>query len=137
MAKELESQMTAEYRADVRTVWAVVTDNSDSSWRSDLDRIECADALHFTEYTQKGEATHFAITAKEDCKLYAFDLENPLLTGKWTGEFVPLPDGGTRIIFTERVKIRNPIVALAARMTGMLRKMQDAYAADLRRRLGE
>ena len=137
MAAELESRMTAEYRADVRTVWAVVTDNDDSTWRSDLDRIECEDDLHFTEYTKKGEATRFTITAKEDCALYAFDLENGFLSGKWTGEFAALPEGGTRIVFTERVKLRNPIVALVARMTGMLRKMQDTYAADLRRRLGE
>lgn len=131
------SVMTAEYRADVQTVWDVVTDNVNFGWRGDISRIEITDANHFVEHTSKGEATRFTITQKEACRLYAFRLENSLLTGDWTGEFTALPNGGTRIVFTERVRIKNPVVSMAARLTRQLRRMQDAYAAALRSRLGE
>ena len=65
----------------VSALWRVVTDNTDSGWRSDLSRIEVLDERRFVEYTTKGYPTHFTVTAFEPCKHYAFDMENGNMKG--------------------------------------------------------
>ena len=35
-----KSSITAQFDSDIKKVWDVVTNNGDSSWRSDLSHIE-------------------------------------------------------------------------------------------------
>ena len=117
------SRITAFLPCDAEAVWAVVTDLSDTGWRSDLLATEMLPDGRFVERARGGVATVFTVTACEPCRRWAFDLENRNLTGRWTGLFEP-EKGGVRLTFTERVTLRR-------------RWQQRAYLEDLRRRLTE
>ncbi len=132
------SQITAEFKADPKTVWDIVSDNGDYTWRSDLSEIIVSpDGSSFTEVTVKGEETHFTITKKEPYSRYEFDMENKMLRGHWEGVFTEMENGGTKITFREEVHVKNPAIELLSRFVFSLKKVQEAYIADLRRKLGE
>ncbi|MDE7156677.1 MAG: polyketide cyclase [Lachnospiraceae bacterium] len=123
------STITAQFHCDNKTVWDIVTDNRNYIWRSDLSKIEVIDENRFDEYTNNGFVTHFCITAKEPYREYCFDMENQNMSGRWSGIFESR-DGGTQIIFTEEVQVKNPIMNLFIK--GYLKKQQAKYIADLR-----
>ncbi|EEG29789.1 hypothetical protein CLOSTMETH_02622 [[Clostridium] methylpentosum DSM 5476] len=77
------STITAEFAAPPAQVWAIVTDQQNTGWRSDLDRVEVVSDTEFVEYTKRGFATHFRITDIEPVKTYAFSMENQNFTGEW------------------------------------------------------
>lgn len=110
----------------------VVTDLTDTAWRSDIARVERTGPGAFVEYTPAGVATRFTVTAQEPCRRWAFRLENSSLRGRWVGEFAP-QGGGTRLRFTEEVQPKRwwmrPFVK------GYLKGQQARYAGDLRRAL--
>ena len=64
--------------------------------------------------------------------LWAFDLENANLTGRWAGTFSP-EGGGTRVTFTEAAAVKKPWMRPFAR--GYLRRQQARYLSDLCRAL--
>lgn len=113
-------------------VWQVVTDLTDTAWRSDIARVERTGPGTFVEYTPAGVATRFTVTAQEPCRRWAFRLENSSLRGRWVGEFSP-QGGGTQLRFTEEVQPKRwwmrPFVK------GYLKGQQARYAGDLRRAL--
>lgn len=127
------STLCAQLPWDVEAVWRAVTDLEDAAWRSDLDRVERLGPGAFVEYAKDGTATRFTVTREEPCRRWEFDLENPNLRGRWTGEFTPC-GGGTQVRFTEAVEPRRwwmrPFVK------GYLKRQQARYLADLRRKLG-
>ena len=115
------SRITAFLPCDVEAVWAVVTDLSDTGWRSDLLATEMLPDGRFVERARGGVATVFTVTACEPC-------------GRWTGLFEP-ERGGVRLTFTERVTLRRRWLAPLAVL--YLRWQQRTYLEDLRRRLTE
>lgn len=123
-------QTTLPYQPE--QVWQVVTDLTDTAWRSDIARVERTGPGAFVEYTPAGVATRFTVTAQEPCRRWAFRLENSSLRGRWVGEFAP-QGGGTRLRFTEEVQPKRwwmgPFVK------GYLKGQQARYAGDLRRAL--
>jgi hypothetical protein len=138
MPKERVSEVIAYFKADVKTVWDVVTNNSDYSWRSDIEKIEIKDnGNEFIEYTPNGNATHFYIVKKNEYSEYAFDIENKMFSGKWTGCFYSTETGGTKIVFTEKILIKNPIIRLLSYVLMDLKKIQEKYVSDLKKKLGE
>ena len=132
MGKEIVSTVTALLPYPPERVWAVVTDLDRWQWRGDLSRLDHAGEDAFTEYDKSGFPTHFTVTARRPASLWAFDLENESLTGRWTGEFSP-EGGGTRVTFTETIAVKKPWMRLFAR--GYLRRQQARYLADLERAL--
>ena len=86
-------------------VWQVVTDLSNTAWRSDLNRVEVLDKTHFVEHTQSGYATSFTVTACEPPHFWAFTIENDNMTGAWEGIF-EAEEGGTRLTCTETVNAK-------------------------------
>ncbi|MCI8339407.1 MAG: polyketide cyclase [Lachnospiraceae bacterium] len=123
------SIVTAQFPCDCKTVWDIVTDNENYSWRRDLSKIEIIDEHQFDEYTRDGFVTHFEITAKEEYREYGFVMENKNMSGRWSGIFESRDDG-TQITFTEEVQVNNPIMNLFVK--GYLKKQQANYIADLR-----
>ena len=85
-------QITLPYPPE--QVWQVVTDLTDTAWRSDIARVERTGPGAFVEYTPAGVATRFTVTAQEPRRRWAFRLENSSLRGRWVGEFA-LQGGGT------------------------------------------
>lgn len=130
------SVLTAEFRSNLETVWNVVTNLSDTAWRSDLDHVEIQkNNSTFTEVSKGGVATRFTITEKEPFKRYAFTMQNRFFTGNWLGTFQSLENGGTKIVFEEKLQMRNPVLRLVSIFMN-LKKMQELYASDLRKKLG-
>jgi hypothetical protein len=132
------STIAATYRSDVKKVWDVVTDNANFTWRSDLSDVQVSeDGKTFVETTKGGYQTTFAITLKEPFSRYEFDMENKNFSGHWVGVFSSTGDNGTRIEFTEDIRIPNPLMELLSYIAMPLKKTQKTYAEDLRKALGE
>lgn len=123
-------QTTLPYPSE--QVWQVVTDLTDTAWRSDIARVERTGPGAFVEYTPAGVATRFTVTAQEPCRRWEFRLENSSLRGRWVGEFAP-QGGGTRLRFTEEVQPKRWWMGPFAK--GYLKGQQARYAGDLRRAL--
>lgn len=131
----IKSNMRKEFSCDKETLWKVITDNSNYSWRSDLSKIEITDDNHFTEYSKNGYPTYFTITSKQKLKEYKFDLENTNIKGKWTGIFKELPDGNIELDFTEEIETDNIIMKLLAKP--YLKNQQKRYFRDLQKEISK
>lgn len=132
MEKTVVSRVSALLPHPPERVWAAVTDLENWQWRSDLRRLDVTGGDTFTEYGRGGSSTRFTVTDCRPASLWAFDLENESLTGRWTGEF-SLEGSGTRVTFTETIAVKKPWMRLFVR--GYLRRQQARYLADLERAL--
>lgn len=132
------SEFKGTFKTDVKTVWNVITNNSDYTWRSDIDHIEVLeDGKTFIEYARGGGKTKFVITKKKEFSRYEFDMENKMFSGNWTGVFSEIGNGGTEIICTENIHIKNPFMRFLSYFLWDFKKMQRTYIDDLKRKLGE
>lgn len=138
MSKAREAEVTAIFNSDITSVWNIVTNNNDYKWRSDIERIEILQGgKEFIEYTHNGNATKFIITKKNEYNEYAFNMENKMFTGSWSGHFSNTETGGTTIVFKENILVKNPVIRILSYVLMDLKKMQNTYIADLRKKLGE
>ena len=130
-----KSTITATFKADIKKVWEVVTDNNNYGWRKDLSKIHVSeDGNSFTEYTKDNFATNFTITLKKPYEQYEFHMSNKVMSGHWIGVFTSVNDG-TQIEFTEEVTVKNLVMNLF--VGSYLKKQQARYIADLKKELGE
>ena len=132
MEKTVVSRVSALLPHPPERVWATVTDLENWQWRNDLRRLDVTGDDTFTEYDKSGFPTRFTVTARRPTALWAFDIGNANLTGRWTGTFRP-EDGGTRMVFTEHITPKKPWMRLFAK--GYLRRQQARYLSDLERAL--
>lgn len=126
------SKVTVPFPCPVERVWQVVTDLTNTAWRSDLKRVEMLDETHFVEYTKSGYATNFTVTACDPLRRWVFIMENGNMSGLWEGVFETV-ESGTRIHCTETVNAKHwwmrPFVL------GYLNRQQRLYLDDLRKEL--
>jgi len=126
------SKVTVHFSCPVERMWRVVTDLSNTAWRSDLKRVEVLDEIHFVEHAKSGYATNFTVTAYEPLRRWAFTMENGNMSGSWEGIF-EMAEDGTKLHCTEIVNAKHwwmrPFVP------GYLRRQQRLYLDDLRREL--
>lgn len=128
----VRSTIRAELAYPAEQVWGTVTDLARQSWRTDVARVESVGELSFVEYTADGFATVFTVTRREPPRLWAFDLENENIKGRWTGEFTPSA-GGCTVVFTQEAAAKK---AWMRPFVGMyLKKQQRHYLRDLERAL--
>ncbi len=128
----MESRIRAEFKSDIKDVWAKVTSLKDYEWRSDLSRIEVLSDKDFVEYTGDGYSTAFKTTVFIPYSRWEFDMENDNMKGHWTGVF-SFEDGITTIEFTESVTAKKLFMKPFVR--GYLRKQQEKYVSDLEKAL--
>jgi len=62
-------------------------------------------------------------------------MKNKNFTGYWTGLFSVTEEGGTKIIFTEKLYIKNPVMEILSYLFMNLKKMQKIYINDLKKKL--
>lgn len=133
-----KSEITAEFSANIQTVWEAVTNNHDWAWRSDLAKVLVSkDEKSFVEVTRQGFRTAFTITEKQPFKRYSFHMENERFSGEWSGSFEETPSGGTRIKFTEVLQVKNPLIEILSYLFMNLKKIQNTYVEDLKKKLKE
>ena len=128
------SNIKVELQSDVQNVWDIVTSLEHYEWRSDLSRIEIINETQFVEYTKDGYATTFTITSSEPLERWEFDMENSNMQGHWTGIFSAKGEK-TEIDFTEEATVKKFFLKPFVR--AFLKKQQEQYVSDLRKRLQE
>ena len=112
-------------------VYHAVADLHCWQWRSDLAALELgADGGSFTETAKNGSRTHFIITEKQIGSRYALQMEGETFTGQWLGEFFAV-SSGTRVVFTEKIRMNRWPLRLIAPLCLPLKSMQKTYAIDL------
>lgn len=126
-----KSVYQAVFPYPVEVVYHAVANLQSWQWRSDLAGLEIQESGNaFTEISKNGSRTHFIITEKRIDSRYAFEMEGEAFTGQWLGEFFAVP-GGTRVIFTEKIRMNRWPLRLIAPLCLPLKKMQKTYAIDL------
>ena len=115
------SRVTECFPCPVERVWQVVTDLTNTAWRSDLARVEVLDETHFVE-----------VTACEPLRRWVFTMENGNMSGSWEGVFESAEDGAL-LHCTETVNAKHwwmpPFVP------SYLKRQQRLYLDDLRKEL--
>lgn len=119
------------FHVPVATVWDVVTNNNEVSWRTDLSHVKVVDLTHFIEYTKNGNETSFIITKKEPYHLYSFEMENAMFSGVWFGTFEALDENTTKIRFEEQIEVKNPVMRFLAKFLMNIKAIQKQYITDL------
>jgi len=128
------------FSSPIETVWEIVTNNNDYSWRTDIKFIEqFDDGKRWKEYYDysKKRYTTFTITKIVNREEYCFNMENINFNGNWTGTFSEVNDGKTKCFFREEIDIKNPIIWAISYIAFDLKKMQNQYIADLKVKLEE
>lgn len=124
------TKIEAVFNEKVETIWDIVTSLKDVSWRTDVSKIEVLEEQKkFVEYTNEGYPTNFVTTKFEPWTLYAFTMDNDHMSGRWTGEFFPLTNQKTKIIFTEDVTPKK--FYMKPFVKGYLKRQQQKYIDDL------
>lgn len=129
-------ETTIHFYSSVDTVYMAMTDNSNDTWRTDLDKIEVIDDSHFIEYDKKGFPTTMTITKKKVNREYAFTLDNKNCKGNWIGKCQALPNGGCELYVKESMMIK-PILLRPFSFLMNIKKFQDQYIRDLKTYLKE
>lgn len=124
------SNVQATFPCNVNTLWNIVTDLTDWSWRSDLSKIEVLSQTQFVEHTKSGYATVFTITKTDPYKCWEFDMENENMSGHWVGVF-SFDGKNTVIDFTENVTAKKLLMKPFVKR--YLQKQQSLYVEDLQR----
>ena len=101
-----KSNRKASLSWSIDKVWECVTDLSNQTWRSDLNRFEKIDDSHFIEYTKNGIQTNFKVKKVGLHKRWGLEFENKNLQGTWLGRF-DYKDGQTVLNFTEDITVKN------------------------------
>lgn len=123
------SNIQATFPCDVETVWNIITNLTDWSWRSDLSEIKVLSPTQFVEYTKGGYATTFTITRTVPFERWEFSMENDNMSGHWIGVFTT--DGKNTVIdFTEDVTAKKWFMKPFVKK--YLQKQQSLYVKDLR-----
>ena len=130
-----QSSITTQLGSDIEHVWDVVTDNTNTAWRSDLLSVELVNETTFVEHHKSGISIMFYITKKEYCKRYAFTMRTKHWTGEWEGSFAPGPNGTTYATFAERLHIPNVAMRVLSYLFMNLKKIQQQYVVDLKQAL--
>lgn len=126
------SNIKAIFRSDIHKVWEVVTSVETYTWRSDLSKTEILNERQFVEYTKKGYATNFTITAIEPYRRWEFDMENGNMKGHWIGVFTQKGEQ-TEIDFTEDVIAKQ--IFMKPLVKAYLKKQQAQFVSDLKKAL--
>jgi len=138
MKKYRTSEIVAYFTTDVVTVWNIVTNNHDYTWRSDIKIVEVLEGGNsFVEITPNGIKTKFNITNRTLYELYEFNMDNNMLEGNWVGKFTSTENGGTKITFTENIFVKNSVIRLISVLFMNIKKIQNTYIIDLKKKLGE
>lgn len=127
----IRSKIKSSIRADLHTVWNVVTSLHDYSWRCDISSIEISDERHFKEVSNDGYVTSFTITVLKPLVQYSFTMDNENLSGEWTGYFMRT-ESGTEIQFIESIRLKKWWLYPFAWF--YIRNQQKHYVTDLKRK---
>mgnify|MGYP001852744715 CR=1 FL=1 len=129
-----KSNINAIFSNDIKTIWNIVTNLENYTWRTDLSRIEILSKNYFVEYSKKGYATRFKTTLFIPYNRWEFDMENDNMKGHWIGIFTSKKDI-CEINFTEYVMVKKTFLKPFIKL--YLKRQQSTYIRDLSKKLSE
>lgn len=130
------------YNATPETVYNIITNNEDYSYRSDLEKIVVIekkdDFETWREISKSGNVLTFKTTRKTPFSRYEFDIVSEgRFTGHWIGELEETKTGGTLFTSTEIIKIKNPFLKTLSYLFFDIGKYMEIYQNDLEAKLEE
>lgn len=127
---------TVTFPFDIKNVWDIITNNEDYAWRSDLSKIEILnDGNSWVEYNTNGSSINFSILKKDYLKEYNFSMENNIFTGQFSSTYKKDIDGNTVVEFVESISIKNPIIRSLSYLFFNIKKFQNIYINDLKKKI--
>lgn len=128
------------YAASPREVYNVLTNNSNYSYRSDLQKViileKCGDMEIWDEVARNGNIIRFKTVKKVPYSLYEFEIiQASGFTGHWIGELMETETGGTLFTSTEVIRMKNPLLKVASRLFFDIGKFMETYQNDLKKKL--
>lgn len=129
----IKSNIKLELSCDQQKLWEIITNNENSTWRSDCSKIEVIDENHFIEYAKNNYPTFFTITQKEYFKVYKFEIQNSNMHGYWTGLFKKLENNQVQLDFIEEIELTSKVPKLFVKI--YLHSQQKRYIKDLKKEL--
>lgn len=120
---------------NLQTAWDIITNNEETTWRSDLKSSKILSETDFEEISKEGIKTTFHITKKEPYSCYEFDLENQNIKGHWIGNFSIIDNNQIEIELIEDIVFKNNFIKIVATITSYLKKMQKKYIKDLTKKV--
>jgi uncharacterized protein YndB with AHSA1/START domain len=125
---------TRDLAAAPERVFDLVTDvGGQARWRRDVGSVEVRDdGARWTERTKTGLILEFTRETLDRPRTFVISFSSEQgISGRWVGTFEALPDGGTRVVFAETVRVDNPLFRLFSAATGQAGKAVDTYLDDL------
>lgn len=129
----VESIKIVTLRASSEKVFKVITDNEKYKWRTDLEKVEIIDEMHFKEYAKGGYITEFSITNVIPNERYEFDLKNNTMKGHFIAELKEINSNETELKLVEQIEANSVIMKLIVKT--YLKKQQESYVKDLQTEL--
>lgn len=127
------------YEVSPRTLYNIVTNNGNWTYRSDLSNLEIIEKQGETEVWEetdhKGNIIRFRTREKIPYSFYSFDMYSKIFTGYWTAHFEELPEGKSLFTATEYISVKNPLIKTLSYLFFDIGKFMQAYQEDLNKRV--
>ena len=127
---------SSTFAASPKTLYTIVTDNTDWKYRSSLKDLviveQNGDNEVWEEYPHKGAIIRFTTKEKVPYSFYSFDMDCKMFSGYWTATFDATNGGGTLFTATEYISIKSPIIKTLSYLFFDIGKLMNDYQNDLR-----
>lgn len=141
LPKERKVTRQTRYEASAETVYNIVIDNEDFTYRTGIKEIHIlkreGDKEEWEEIGYNGTVINFRTREKKPFSFYSFDMKNDVFTGYWTATFEEMTSGGTLFTATEHIRIKNPYLKVFSYPFFNIGMFMENYQTDLRARLKE
>jgi hypothetical protein len=138
MVKPLIAEKETILKYNVKTVWDIVVNNDDYTWRTGINKIVIQEnGKDWIEYygANKKYFTKFILKHKKEYTLYSFDMNNRNFYGTWVGKFIEINNNETKCIFKETIYVKNKIMNIVAKIFWNIGKTQEQYFKYLENKL--
>lgn len=132
---KFESYIKEILPAHIETVWNIITNNEDYSWRSDISKVKIINKKKFIEYDKHNFNTNFIIMKKEEMKEYRLDFDNQNLYGHWIGRIKTVNEQDTEIEVIEKINVKQKWKKILAKK--MIKMKQKQYIKDLKKKINQ
>lgn len=127
-----KSVLNVHFEADCARVWDAIANNAvPGNVITPLTREE------YDSSDKAGDETYVAITDSVTNERYAFSMKNAFLTGNYSADLSPSPDGGTDVAFTDEVEFEGLAMYILSLFAVNIKKSQLERASGIKSRLGE
>lgn len=121
--------------APPETVYNIVTDNDNWSYRSSIKELHIVDrnggTEKWVETSADGATIDFATREKIPYSFYSFDMESKLFKGYWTADIKEIAGSKTLFTATEYIQVKNPVIKVLSYLFFDIKKLMADYQNDL------